>query len=427
MSRKINMIELFSGIGSQYYSASKVFDDISTVATSDWDIRATIAYYLLNKENNEGTLKEVDSKDLQLLKSLHLTYNGKDEITEKQLNRLNPKLLMLLTNAIKRNNNLGNIKYIKKLDKELDVDILTYSFPCQDLSNVGSFHGYNKGIEKGSNSRSSLLWEVERLLLTAKNNKEKLPKVLLMENVSSLLSSRHSHNFETFKKLLEEIGYFNHVYLLNAKDFKSPQNRKRVIMISVLTSSSNKKNRILKEYFNSHNLQDKNYIKELNIKKLNLNKILKTNYQNEKYLEEAKKCSPNNTLSRKKIWLDNLKILDNKGKIVTDFVATITTKQDRNPNAGNLYFPYSDSKFRFLTPREAMVIMGFKESDFEKINKYNFKLTKKYDLYSRDNYYKLIGNSIVVDVLVEVFKQIKDIYELLKFWTKILALNYHML
>jgi DNA (cytosine-5)-methyltransferase 1 len=99
---------------------------------------------------------------------------------------------------------------------------------------------------------------------------------------------------------------------------------------------------------------------------------------------------------------------------VTDFVATITTKQDRNPNAGNLYFPYSESKFRFLTPREAMIIMGFKESDFEKINRYNFKLTKKYDLYSRDNYYKIIGNSIVVDVLVEIFKQVKDILELLK-------------
>ena len=85
--------------------------------------------------------------------------------------------------AIKRTNNLVNIKNVSGKDIPSNVDILTYSFPCQDLSNVGAFHGYNKGIDPRSGSRSSLLWQVGRILQEMKNMHKSLPQYLIMENL----------------------------------------------------------------------------------------------------------------------------------------------------------------------------------------------------------------------------------------------------
>ncbi|MDE8718965.1 DNA cytosine methyltransferase, partial [[Eubacterium] siraeum] len=65
---------------------------------------------------------------------------------------------------IERNKNYVEVSSLTGDQMPEGVDILTYSFPCQDLSNVGAFHGYNKGIDKNSGSRSSLLWQVGRIL-----------------------------------------------------------------------------------------------------------------------------------------------------------------------------------------------------------------------------------------------------------------------
>ena len=104
--------------------------------------------------------------------------------------------------------------------------ILTYSFPCQDLSNAGK----QAGMTKGSGTRSGLLWEVERLLCEAKE----LPQILLMENVPAVIGAKNMPDFEKWLKSLEELGYENHYQLLNAKDYGVPQNRNRCFMISIL-------------------------------------------------------------------------------------------------------------------------------------------------------------------------------------------------
>ncbi len=101
--------------------------------------------------------------------------------------------------------------------------IMTYSFPCQDLSNAGK----GKGMTKGSGTRSGLLWEVERLL---KETKE-LPQVLLMENVPPVLKAEGWADWISF---LDSLGYKSRYEVLNAKDFGIPQNRARVFMVSVL-------------------------------------------------------------------------------------------------------------------------------------------------------------------------------------------------
>lgn len=104
--------------------------------------------------------------------------------------------------------------------------IMTYSFPCQDLSLAGK----QKGMAKGENTRSGLLWEVERLL----NECSELPQVLLMENVTQVHGKKNVEHFDEWIKFLESKGYSNYWKDLNAKNFGIPQNRNRTFMVSVL-------------------------------------------------------------------------------------------------------------------------------------------------------------------------------------------------
>lgn len=104
--------------------------------------------------------------------------------------------------------------------------IITYSFPCQDLSTIGK----GKGMSKGSGTRSGLLWEVERLL----NECDELPQILLMENVPLVIGKKNIKDFEQWQLFLKNKGYKNFTKILNAKDFGIPQSRKRCFMVSVL-------------------------------------------------------------------------------------------------------------------------------------------------------------------------------------------------
>ena len=104
--------------------------------------------------------------------------------------------------------------------------ILTYSFPCQDLSLAGK----QRGMAKGENTRSGLLWEVERLL----NETEEKPQILLMENVPQVIGEKNIKDFAAWIKALEKMGYHNYWQVLNAKDYGIPQNRARCFMVSCL-------------------------------------------------------------------------------------------------------------------------------------------------------------------------------------------------
>ena len=105
-----------------------------------------------------------------------------------------------------------------------DFDLFTYSSPCTDFSNAG----LQKGGEEGSGTRSSLLWECRKTILTKK------PKYLLFENVKALVSDKFKYLFEKWCKELEKYGYANYYQVLNAKDYGVPQSRERIFMISIL-------------------------------------------------------------------------------------------------------------------------------------------------------------------------------------------------
>ena len=112
------------------------------------------------------------------------------------------------------------------VDTEKYEYIMTYSFPCQDLSNAG----LGKGMDKGSGTRSGLLWEVERLL----NECTELPQILLMENVPQVHCKKNMDNFTKWISVLESKGYKNYWQDLNAKNYGIPQNRNRCFMVSIL-------------------------------------------------------------------------------------------------------------------------------------------------------------------------------------------------
>jgi DNA (cytosine-5)-methyltransferase 1 len=90
--------------------------------------------------------------------------------------------------------------------------------------------GKQKGMAKGENTRSGLLWEVERLL----NECTELPQILLMENVTQVHGKKNIEHFNEWIAFLESKGYRNYWKDLNAKNFCVPQNRNRTFMVSVL-------------------------------------------------------------------------------------------------------------------------------------------------------------------------------------------------
>ena len=119
--------------------------------------------------------------------------------------------------------NWGDITTIM-WDKLPDFDLLTYSTPCQSVSQAGLQHGF----AEGSGTRSSIIWYVRDCV------KAKRPKFLMLENVSAMVGARFVGLFNLWQKELEDLGYVNFARVLNAKDYGVPQNRKRIFLISIL-------------------------------------------------------------------------------------------------------------------------------------------------------------------------------------------------
>lgn len=116
--------------------------------------------------------------------------------------------------------NLGDVKKIN-IDKLPDFDIMTWGFPCQDISIAGRM----KGIQEGT--RSGLYYEGYRIL------KSKKPKYSIIENVKNLTSQRFKIQFDSILNDIKELGYTNYWKVLNAKDYGVPQNRERVFIVSI--------------------------------------------------------------------------------------------------------------------------------------------------------------------------------------------------
>lgn len=175
--------------------------------------------------------------------------------------------LRVVLAAYNRTHNLGDIQRVGYHNFPTNVDVLTYSFPCQDLSIGGAWHNNLSGIDRDANNRSGLLWEVERILQELYDNDKDLPRFLLMENVSNILSNRHKRNFYDWKQQLERLGYYNRVYTLDASKFGSPQKRVRTFMISVLLPNEHTKD-VVEDYFIKNDIEDDSKYRDRNSRPL---------------------------------------------------------------------------------------------------------------------------------------------------------------
>lgn len=409
MTKKFKVVEAFSGIGSQAKALKNIGAKFKVVATIDWDIYATCAYDLIhNGAPDLKPYKDFTKKELIgiLKKKYTLSTNGKDSLSEFGLKSMSEESLRRVLAAIDRSHNLGSIVDISGKSFPCKVDLFTYSFPCQDLSICGAWHGNKSGIDRNAHNRSGMLWEVERILKELKELNKPLPKFLLMENVSNILSATHKKNFEEWRNYLEEIGYYNQIYSLSAINFGIPQIRVRTYMLSVFVGGSKRRKQRVKKFFDENSLENKEFVKPKPLKE-----FLRVDYSNPVYKAEADASNPNDTDSRTDIYNNNAHIYDGE-KAVKSFIKTITTKQDRNPNSGLIIYKQrkkGKALYRNLTPRECFLLMGFEESDFNNIVNNNFNVKKGRLFFTQEKLIRLAGNSIVVNVLEEIFKQILEI------------------
>lgn len=121
--------------------------------------------------------------------------------------------------------NLGDITKVDETALPKDIDLITYGFPCQDISLAGKQKGLFNA--DGTQTRSGLFFEALRII------EETQPRVAIAENVKNLTSKKFSEQFKIVLDSLEEAGYNNYWKVLNAKDYGIPQNRERVFIVSI--------------------------------------------------------------------------------------------------------------------------------------------------------------------------------------------------
>lgn len=333
--------------------------------------------------------------------------------------------------------NFGDISKIEKLPY---CDLLTYSFPCQDLSVAG----HQKGISK--DTRSGLLLEVERLLLKAKENGT-LPKYLLLENVKNLVGKKFIKDFERWLSFLNNLGYYSNWEVLNAKDYGIPQNRERVFVVSSLENIhynfpkqvelKSKMKDLLEE-----KVDDKYYLSEKLLKCFsdtkNRNGFTRGEKFNPRKLENCNTAFAITTRAGARatdnyiIQLGNLKNTEsfggnpqtgrvyspdgispclntmqggglepkilqkahgfNKGGIKENIVPALTKSSWQENN-----FLSDNMRIRKLTPLECWRLMGFRDMDYYAAKSVGI---------SDAQLYKQAGNSIVVTVLEAIFRNL---------------------
>ncbi len=130
-----------------------------------------------------------------------------------------------LIHNLDENMNLKDVTKVDTAELPDDIDLITYGFPCQDISQSGKQKGFQN--DDGSLTRSGLFFEALRII------EETKPKIAIAENVKALTSKKFTAEFKIVLDYLNDAGYRNYWSVLNAKDYGIPQNRERVFIISI--------------------------------------------------------------------------------------------------------------------------------------------------------------------------------------------------
>lgn len=187
ITKPIRLIELFAGYGSQAMALKRIGAKFEHYRVVEFDKYAIASYNAVHGTNFQTM-----------------------DITKVHANDLNI------------------------VDTDKYCYMMTYSFPCTDLSVAGK----QAGMSKGSGTRSGLLWEVERILTEIRDGNRELPQILFMENVPQVHSQDNMPDFRKWLDFLESLGYVNYWQDLNAKNYGVAQNRNRCFMFSFLGNYS---------------------------------------------------------------------------------------------------------------------------------------------------------------------------------------------
>ena len=313
-------------------------------------------------------------------------------------------------------NNLGDICKIDPKDIP-QHDLFTYSFPCQDLSVAGKQAGLGKG------TRSGLLYECEKIIEHCR------PKYLLLENVKNLVGKKFKADFDKWLEYLEGLGYTNYWQVLNAKNYGVPQNRERVFVISILGEhkpyefptpipldkciADILEEQVDEKYYLSEDIQNRFKITNQNKNIIGTTKpefrtigqrdlvydkngimgaLVATDYKQPKQIAEINSGGDKRVIEVERT---PLKFLNRNGKKTDgDYTFCVDTC-----HTGRIKEYYSNNSFRIrkLTPRECFRLMGMRDYDIDKIQATGISNTQQY---------KMAGNSIVIDVLEAIFKNL---------------------
>lgn len=234
IDKPIRLIELFAGYGSQALALKYLGANFEHWKICEWAVKSIQAYKDLHfgDDNTDYSATKTQDEVIDYLYNKGISANYNEPMTIDQIKRLGEEKQRVIYNNLIATHNLVSVCNCHASDLEIsDTDkytyIMTYSFPCQDLSLAGK----GLGMEKGSGTRSGLLWEVERILDECKGN---LPQILLMENVPEVIGTNNSEHFSQWVAKLDSLGYKSKWEILNAKDYGVPQNRARCFMVSWL-------------------------------------------------------------------------------------------------------------------------------------------------------------------------------------------------
>lgn len=412
ITKPIRLIELFAGYGSQALALKYLGVPFEHHRICEWAVKSIQAYKDLHFPGDctdySAGIPSDKIESFLFERGISADYNK--PMTREQIHRLGDKQCRKIYNNIKATRNLVsvcncNAEDIAITDTDKYTYIMTYSFPCQDLSIAGKM----AGMEKGNGTRSGLLWEVERLLRETKNK----PQILLMENVPEFIGKRNIKHFAEWIKFLESLGYKCYWKCLNAKDFSVPQNRNRCFMVSVLgdmfynfpkpvllqrTLKDILEDIVDKKYFLSEKMI-RYFIKHNEKQKENGNGFMW------RITEQDGIASTITTMAGSRPADNYIRVCghissmreQNSRVYQTDGLSpTLTTCCGGNRqqfiqvnNANNV------GMIRKLTPKECFRLMGVRDDDFEKIAKHQ----------SDSSLYHLAGDSIVIDVLKAIFNK----------------------
>ena len=445
ITKPIRLIELFSGYGSQALALKYLGVNFEHWKICEWAIKSIQAYKDIHfPDDVEDYSDFIDVNTLtDILYNLGISSNYNEPMKLEQIKKLSENQLRTIYNNI-RSNNLVNIQNVKGNDLEI-VDpgnydyILTYSFPCQDLSLAGKGQGMSD-----TTTRSGLLWEVERLLSECKE----LPQILLMENVPQVHSQDNLEDFNKWKDRLEELGYKNYFQDLIATDYGIPQTRNRTFMISILGDYNYTfpkpiplklklkdmlESNVSKKYYLSDKM--KQYIFSEDDKTIGTiqamypltnhgHRLIIKNATKQGYLEASEgdgiDISTRMETHRGTVQKGKTQTITtfggiNNGVVVKAKVLGGIGEKDSNNNTqwkqqNRIYddkvsisvttvfnpFYNTDLQIRKLTPRECFRLMGVKDEDFDKLKKDQ----------TDSSLYHLAGDSIVINVLMAIFKEL---------------------